>query len=70
MGVTLLPVDYEVAYRFGALRAVLLDRGQSPMSSDLFIAATALVHGLTLVTHNVRHFSQVPQLIVDDWLQP
>jgi predicted nucleic acid-binding protein len=37
---------------------------------DLFIAATALIHGLTLVTHNARHFQNVPDLAVADWLAP
>ncbi len=48
--------------------AGLLDRGQPRMSTDLFIAATALVHGLTLVSHNARHFQNVPALTVEDWL--
>jgi tRNA(fMet)-specific endonuclease VapC len=67
-GVTLLPIDQEVAYAFGALRAALLDRGQSRMSTELLIAATALVHGLTLVTHNTRHFQNVPDLALEDWM--
>lgn len=68
MGVYLLPLDQQVAYRFGVLRARLLDLGQSPATMDLMVAATALVHGLTLVTHNVRHFSQLPDLAIEDWL--
>ena len=67
-GAKLLPIDHEVAYRFGELRAQLLDQGQSPATADLMIAATSLVHGLTLVTHNVRHFAQVSGLRVEDWL--
>ena len=39
-------------------------------NSDLLIAATALVHGLTLVTHNTRHFQNVPNLEVEEWLAP
>jgi tRNA(fMet)-specific endonuclease VapC len=35
---------------------------------DLLIAATALVHNLTLVTHNIRDFANVPGLTVQDWL--
>jgi tRNA(fMet)-specific endonuclease VapC len=68
LGVTLLPIDHEAAYRFGVLRAGLLDRGQPRMNTDLFIAATALVHGLTLVTHNARHFQIVPDLSLEDGL--
>ncbi len=68
MGVHLLPIDQAVAYQFGVLRAGLLDQGLSPATADLLIAATAVVHGLTLVTHNVRHFSSVPALPIQDWL--
>ena len=34
---------------------------------DLFIAATALAHGCGVVTANVREFSRVPGLAVEDW---
>jgi predicted nucleic acid-binding protein len=37
---------------------------------DLLIASTALVHGLTLVTHNVADFANVPSLTVVAWLIP
>jgi tRNA(fMet)-specific endonuclease VapC len=36
----------------------------------MLIAATALLHGLTLVTHNTRDFANVPGLTVVDWLVP
>jgi tRNA(fMet)-specific endonuclease VapC len=35
---------------------------------DLLIAATAILHELTLVTHNVEDFASVPGLAVVDWL--
>jgi predicted nucleic acid-binding protein len=34
---------------------------------DAWIAATALVHGLTLVTRNVRDFDRTGVGIVDPW---
>jgi predicted nucleic acid-binding protein len=37
---------------------------------DLMIAAVALVHDLTLATHNVKHFQAVPNLRIVDWLEP
>ena len=37
---------------------------------DLQIAAIALVHGLTVVTHNVAEFGRVPGLAVADWEVP
>jgi tRNA(fMet)-specific endonuclease VapC len=68
LGVTLLPIDDEAAYRFGVLCARLLDRGQPRMSTDLFIAARALVHRFTVVAHNTRHFRNVPDLTIEDRL--
>ncbi len=34
---------------------------------DLQIAAIALAHRCTLVTHNVAEFQRVPGLTVEDW---
>lgn len=34
---------------------------------DAFLAATARVHDLILVTRNVRHFDAVPDLGVENW---
>ena len=65
---TILDVDHEVAWRFGQLRAGMLDRGQVVPGMDLLIAATALVHDLVMVTHNTRHFANIPGLRVEDWL--
>ena len=47
----ILPVDAASARRWGRLSATL---GHD--SADLLISATALEHGLTVVTRNVRHF--------------
>jgi len=68
--VSVLDVDQTIAWKFGEVRAQLLDQGQPIASIDLFIAATALVRGMTVVTHNTQHFNKVPTLNVEDWLQP
>ena len=47
----ILLVDVATARRWGQLSATLGHDG-----ADLIIAATALEHGLTVVTRNVRHF--------------
>ena len=67
---TILEVDNEVARRFGQVRGRMLDRGQIVPGMDLLIAATALVHNLTMVTHNTRHFADIPGLAIEDWLAP
>lgn len=63
-------VDQRVAWRFGEVRALLFDQGTPVGSMDLLIGATALVHGLTMVTHYLQHFVRIPGLPVEDWLGP
>lgn len=57
--------DFEI---FGQSKAILSKSGTPLDDMDLLIGATALAHGLTLVTHNLRHFSRIPKLKVEDWL--
>jgi predicted nucleic acid-binding protein len=52
-----LPVDRSVAERAGRLR-----RETGVRTPDVLIAATALVHGVALMTRNVRDFERVPGL--------
>ena len=62
-----LPFDDRAADSYGTLRADL-ERGGRPIGpNDLLIAATALAHDLTLVTHTVSEFARVPGLRVEDW---
>jgi predicted nucleic acid-binding protein len=62
--VTVLPYDVAVARVYGEIEATLAGRGQRLADADLQIAATAIYHGLELVTGNVRHFQRVPRLRV------
>lgn len=66
--VTVLDFDTACARQFGQLRAYQLETGILVHPVDLMIASTALIHDLTLVTHNVKHFNLIPGLRVDDWL--
>ena len=68
--VTLLDVTPQVAERFGELRADLLDRGIVVGQMDLFNASIALVHNLTLVTHNTADYANIPGLTLVDWQIP
>lgn len=60
--VTVLPYDVAVARVFGEIRADLETAGRILPDADLQIAATAIYHGLELVTGNFRHFDRVPGL--------
>jgi len=60
--VTVLPFDAAVAQVYGRLAADLADQGQPLADADLQNAATALHHGLELVTGNLRHYGRIPDL--------
>ena len=62
-----LPFDDACAERHGIIRSELESAGTPIGPNDLMIAATALAHGATLVTNNVKEFSRVPGLRLEDW---
>jgi tRNA(fMet)-specific endonuclease VapC len=68
--VTLLPFDAACAERFGQIRGTLLQQGIQIPTADLMIASTALVHNLTVVTHNSGDYQNIAGLRVVDWLVP
>jgi tRNA(fMet)-specific endonuclease VapC len=68
--VGVLDFDRDCAREFGRIRAALLLQGLQPARIDLMIAAVAIVHSLTLVTHNTSDYQNVPGLQLDDWLVP
>lgn len=63
-----LPFDVAAAEVYGPLRASLELQGRRLDEPDLRIASIALSRQLTLITGNVRHFSRVPDLRVENWL--
>jgi predicted nucleic acid-binding protein len=54
--VTVLDITAPVARRAGEMLAQLQGSGQARTQADMLIAATAQLHGLTLVTRNTRDF--------------
>lgn len=65
---TILPFDDSAADVYGRLRAELESGGQPLAEPDLRIASIALSRDLTVVTGNTRHFTRVPDLVVENWL--
>lgn len=61
-------MEASVARPYGELRAYLAARGRIIGPNDIWIAAHALALDLTLVTANIREFSRVPGLSVENWL--
>lgn len=57
----------DAAEHYGEIRAALEVRGAPIGAMDLMIAAHARSLGVTVVTRNLRHFSRVPGLAVENW---
>ena len=68
--VQVIDFDSACAEKFGQVRGTLLQQGISVPTTDLMIATAALVHNLTLVTHNTADFQNIPGLRLDDWVKP
>ena len=58
----ILPVDIPIAKRWGELSVHANNSGV-----DILLAATALEHGLTIVTRNGKHFSRTGATCVNPW---
>ncbi len=67
LALTILPFDEATALSYGQIRAALERQGLPIGSLDTLIAAHALSAQLTLVTNNVRGFSRVAGLKIEDW---
>lgn len=64
----ILPVDLGIADACGSLVARSESVGRPIEPRDAFIAATAQVHGLTLVTRNASDFEVTVKDIVTSWI--
>jgi predicted nucleic acid-binding protein len=52
----IIAVDLKVARHMGRLADLARGKGHDPGLADVAIAATALQHGYTILTRNLRHF--------------
>ncbi|NNN13113.1 MAG: type II toxin-antitoxin system VapC family toxin [Acidimicrobiaceae bacterium] len=64
----ILPIDYEVASEWGSIIAERKEQGRPIGVMDGFIAATARVHRLTLVTRNISDFFGSLEEILNPWV--
>ena len=64
---TVLPLDMETACSAGELSAQLIEEGQTIGQIDTLIAAIAIHHNEPILTRNVKHFSRIPGLVVEEY---
>jgi tRNA(fMet)-specific endonuclease VapC len=62
-----LPVDLATARTHSWLWAEMRRTGVSVGPHDLWLAATCVAHGLTMITGNIREFARVPGLDLEVW---
>ena len=59
-----LPITADVSWEYGRAFRYLQDNGAMIGGNDLWVAATAVAHGVPVVTRNARHYRRVPDLEV------
>jgi tRNA(fMet)-specific endonuclease VapC len=62
--VVVLPVDAETSERYAVILFSLRTAGTPVPTNDVWIAATAMQHGLSVVTTD-RHFANIPQILCE-----
>jgi predicted nucleic acid-binding protein len=67
MGERCLPITIDVLLSWLTLARRLRVKGMAREAPDLLIAATARVHGLIVVTRNVRDFANAGVIVYDPW---
>jgi predicted nucleic acid-binding protein len=63
----LLPIDHQIADRWGFIAAEARRRGAALPIVDGLLAATALQYNLTVVTRNTGDFSAAPVPVLNPW---
>jgi len=63
----ILPFDRDSARIFGRIKADIERKGLPRFEADLQIAAVAIANNLTLVSGNIRHYTGIPGLRVENW---
>lgn len=66
-GDRILPLDRETAELWGELTAAGQRSGATIPAADGLIAATAIRHGLHVVTRNTGHFEQAGAMVINPW---
>lgn len=66
--IEILNFDVDAANCYGKIRADLEKKGTPIGSLDMMIAGHAMSMGYTVVTNNVKEFSRIPDLKIENWV--
>ena len=66
--VTVADFDQASAAAYSRIRFALKQKGRPTGEVDMLIAAVAIANDATLVTHNIKHFANIDDLRLEDWL--
>jgi len=64
----ILPFTEKAAQTYGKIRSYLEKAGSIIGTMDLFIGAHAKSENLVLITNNLREFSRIPNLKIENWI--
>ena len=67
--IEILDFDVDAADCYGKIRANLEKKGTPIEPLDMMIAGHAMSMGYTVVTNNVKEFSRVPDLKIENWAE-
>jgi tRNA(fMet)-specific endonuclease VapC len=62
----MIDCNVATALKYGDMKTALKAKGRPIPENDIWIAATALQHGLTLVSRDA-HFNEVEEITVEEW---
>lgn len=63
---SIIQPDTDTVYAYAIIKSELLKKGKPIPENDIWIAAVAKHHNLTLITRD-KHFKEVPQIKVETW---
>ena len=63
------PFGDSATFHYGKIRTSLEKSGMLIGPNDLFIAATVLAENGILVTNNIKEFSRIPGLRLENWIE-
>jgi len=65
--IDVLGLDIEVADQAARIQAALMDKGELLEARDVLVAAIASKYNAAVVTRNIKHFSRIKDLLVEEW---